>query len=76
MGDLETTRRFELFEERLIQPVLAPFKKGMFEPVRERAHLIGLGFAGYSAACGALGYWLAKRGANARSGDNKGGASH
>ena len=29
LGDLETTRRFELFEERLIQPVLAPFKKGM-----------------------------------------------
>jgi hypothetical protein len=75
LGDLETTRRFELFEERLIQPVLVPFKKGMFEPVRERAHLIGLGFAGYSAACGALGYWLAKRGANARSG-NEGGASH
>jgi hypothetical protein len=75
LGDFETTRRFELFEERLIQPVLAPFKKGMFEPVRERAHLIGLGFAGYSAACGALGYWLAKRNANARSGTN-GGASH
>ena len=75
LGDLETTRRFELFEERLIQPVLVPFKKGMFEPVRERAHLVGLGFAGYSAACGALGYWLAKRGANARSG-HKGGASH
>jgi hypothetical protein len=62
-GDLETTRRFELFEERLIQPVLTPFKKGMFEPVRERAHLIALGFAGYSVACGAVGYWLARKGA-------------
>ena len=62
-GDLESTRRFELFEERLIQPVLTPFKKGMFEPVRERAHLIALGFAGYSVACGAVGYWLARKGA-------------
>ena len=72
-GDLETTRRFELFEERLIQPVLVPFKKGMFEPVRERARLIGLGVAGYSLACGALGYWLAKRGA--ASGGSGGGTS-
>ena len=72
-GDLEKTRRFELFEERLIQPVLAPFKKGMFEPVRERARLVALGAAGYSLACGALGYWLAKRSASGTDRDAGGG---
>jgi hypothetical protein len=60
-GDFETTRRFEVFEERLIQPVLGPFKRGMFEPIMEKAHVIGIGFVGYSLACGFAGAWLAKR---------------
>lgn len=72
-GNTETTRRFELFEQRLIQPVLIPFKKGMFEPVMEKAHFIGLGFLGYSVACGALGAYIARKGNNR--GEGGGGAS-
>ena len=72
-NDFETTRRFELFEQRLIQPVLIPFKKGMFEPVMEKAHLIGLGFVGYSLACGALGAYFARRGNRGGGGATGGG---
>ena len=71
VGDAEHLERLERFEKLVVQPVLTPFKRGLMEPVLEKAP-VALGVVcGYTAGCIMLGAWIGGR--RGRSGDGGGG---
>lgn len=71
VGDAEHLERLERFEKLVVQPVLTPFKRGLMEPVFEKAP-VALGVVGaYTAGCIMLGAWIGGR--RGRDGGNRGG---
>jgi hypothetical protein len=73
-GDEEHLARLDRFERRFVQPVLVPFKRGLMEPVLEKAPFLVAGLVTYSVGCGMLGAWIGGKMRNRGGGGSRGGS--